>query len=250
MPSSSAQRLELCLPYIFHGEGGYTSDRRDKGNWTGGAVGKGVLKGTKYGIAASSFPNLDIVNLTKAQAADIYRAKYWTTAGCDALPAGVDLPIFDVSVNSGPSRGKKFAQQSEGIKDTVARIKKISAIRRAFYQGLSTFKTYGKGWLSRVATIEAGAIKMALKDMGTSPVLVQKTLLAEADLSKKKVQTGNGVAITTATAGTAAPVAAPFDWTAIGIAVVVCSIALVIAIHFIRAQHERAEAMRAEALSL
>jgi lysozyme family protein len=70
MPArSSAERLELCLPYIFAGEGGYTKNAKDPGNWTGGKVGKGILKGTKYGIAAASFPNLDIANLTKEQAA-------------------------------------------------------------------------------------------------------------------------------------------------------------------------------------
>jgi hypothetical protein len=64
-------------------------------------VGKGVLKGTNFGIAASAFPNLDIPNLTRAQAMAIYREKYWTPIGGDALPAGVDLLAFDIAVNSG-----------------------------------------------------------------------------------------------------------------------------------------------------
>lgn len=41
-------------------EAGYSNDRRDPGNWTGGIVGKGQLKGTKFGIAANTYPNLDI----------------------------------------------------------------------------------------------------------------------------------------------------------------------------------------------
>lgn len=247
--ASSSERLEACLPYIFEGEGGYTKNPKDPGNWTGGKVGKGVLKGTKYGIAANSFPNLDIVNLTKAQAADIYRAKYWTTAGCDTLPAGVDLPIFDVSVNSGPGRATAFRKATATIANAVDRIKAISAKRRAFYQGLKTFKTFGKGWMSRVAKIEAAALKMALKAQGASPVAVAAQLKAEAGISKKKETQGQAVAASTVAAPTAAVTAAPasLDWVSIGIGVALVAVCLIIAIHFIRAHHERAQAFVAEA---
>ncbi|WP_187193574.1 MULTISPECIES: glycosyl hydrolase 108 family protein [unclassified Methylobacterium] len=251
MPASSAERLEKCLPYIFAGEGGYTKNSKDPGNWTGGKVGKGVLKGTKYGIAASSFPTLDIANLTMAQAADIYRAKYWTTAGCDTLPDGVDLPIFDSSVNSGPSRGKKFATATAAIADAVARIKAISVQRRSFYQGLSTFKTFGKGWLSRVSTIEAAAVKMALAAVGMSPVAVNTALKGEAAVSQKKVTTGTTVATTTAAGGGGGVVTAAtqpgIDWLAIGVSAAAVGLALFVALHFIRAHQERASAFLAEA---
>ena len=45
-------------------EGGYSSDRQDPGNWTGGQVGLGELKGTKFGIAANTFP-CDHLHLTR-----------------------------------------------------------------------------------------------------------------------------------------------------------------------------------------
>ncbi|WP_236513543.1 glycosyl hydrolase 108 family protein, partial [Escherichia coli] len=48
-------------------EGSFTLNKNDAGNWTGGKVGVGQLKGTKYGIAANSYPNLDIKNLTLDQ---------------------------------------------------------------------------------------------------------------------------------------------------------------------------------------
>lgn len=245
---SSASRLEACLVYIFHGEGGYTNNRKDPGNWTGGKVGVGRLLGTKYGIAANTFPNLDIPNITREQAAEIYRKNYWDQAGCDLLPAGVDLPIFDVSVNSGAGRARTFNKATAAILDAVKRIKAISAKRRAFYQGLSTFKTFGKGWMSRVSTIEAAAIRMALAAAGASPVIVAKTLQAEADLSKTKVKQGSAVATAAGGSGAVAPMAG-VDWVGIGIASAVVIVALVIAIHFIRAQQERADAFTQEALS-
>lgn len=249
MPATSAQRLDACLPFIFHGEGGYTADRRDRGNWTSGKIGVGELKGTKYGISAMSYPKEDIKNLTRARAAEIYRRDYWDQAGCHILPAGVDLPIFDVSVNSGPGRAVKFRQQTEGINDNVARIKAISAKRRAFYQGLSTFKTYGKGWMSRVATIEAAAIKMAMAALGASPVAVKATLQKEAQTSVKKANTastaGGGAVVSGGAAGVAGWDAV--GWTEIGLGVALVGIAVAVTVHFVRAHWERSAAFEAAA---
>jgi hypothetical protein len=36
-------------------------DERDPGNWTGGAIGKGELRGTKWGISAQTYPQIDIL---------------------------------------------------------------------------------------------------------------------------------------------------------------------------------------------
>lgn len=68
MKANFANSLAFTLKY----EGGYSSNRKDPGNWTGGKVGAGVLKGTKYGIAAHSYPNLDIKNLTLDDVKPIY----------------------------------------------------------------------------------------------------------------------------------------------------------------------------------
>jgi len=41
--------FDLAFDRVIGHEGGYTDDPRDRGNWTGGATGRGELKGTKYG---------------------------------------------------------------------------------------------------------------------------------------------------------------------------------------------------------
>jgi len=61
-----------ALSFVLKEEGGLSLDRYDSGNWTGGRVGVGALKGTKYGIATSSYPDLDIRRLTVEQAGAIY----------------------------------------------------------------------------------------------------------------------------------------------------------------------------------
>src|SRR4051812_46723264 len=135
----SATNFRACLDFIKREEGGYSSIKSDPGNWTGGKVGKGELKGTMAGIAASSHPTLDIKNLTKADIERIYQSEYWTPCGAPELPEGVDLVVFDTSVNAGVSRGKKYRTETMNVTDPAARVKEISQKRRVFYQGLSTF---------------------------------------------------------------------------------------------------------------
>lgn len=148
-------------------EGGFTLNRADPGNWTGGKVGVGVLKGTKYGIAANTYPNEDIKNLTLDRAKKLYKRDFWDKAKCDSLPNGIRFHVFDCSVNSGVSRGIKTLQQALGVvADGIVGPNTINASLNAkqdelltkfyyhritFYTSLSTFSTFGKGWMNRVA---------------------------------------------------------------------------------------------------
>ncbi|HVJ54861.1 MAG TPA: glycosyl hydrolase 108 family protein [Aliidongia sp.] len=90
-----------ALALVMMHEGGYQNDPRDRGNWTGGAVGAGVLKGTKYGISAASFPTLDIANLTPQQAGALYEAEFWRRFHIDELPAPASAKVMDMAVNCG-----------------------------------------------------------------------------------------------------------------------------------------------------
>jgi len=210
----AAGNFEACMPFIFREEGGFTKDAHDPGNWTGGKVGKGVLKGTNFGIAANSHPNLDIPNLTKAEAAKLYRVEYWNACSCDLLVTGVDLVVMDAAVNSGVGRGRSLRDATASIGDPMKRIDAISDKRRAFYKGLTAFSRYGKVWLGRVARIQAAATKMAL-DPGKPASAVRAELQArasqaEAGAANAKQQAaiagaGTGTAATTTVATMPAP---------------------------------------------
>jgi lysozyme family protein len=83
-------------------EGNYTADPDDKGNWTGGAIGDGELKGTKYGISAAAYPDEDIKNLTLDRAKYLYRRDYWQRLNIGEVPDDqVQEEIFDTAVNMG-----------------------------------------------------------------------------------------------------------------------------------------------------
>ena len=151
-------------------EGGFQNDPADKGNWTGGKVGVGELKGTKYGICAMSYPDIDIENLTLDEALNLYRRDYWLKCKCDRLPDALSVAVFDYAFNSGTKRAIKDLQKcldvtadgiignqtigatySQPIKITL---EKYMDMRLQFLQGLSTFPRYGKGWVARVHRVK------------------------------------------------------------------------------------------------
>lgn len=97
-----AADCKTALVTIFRNEGGYQCDRNDSGNWTGGKVGKGILKGTKYGIAASSYPKVDIKALTLDQAARYYERDYFQPLGLEKVKSQwLANMVFDTAVNCG-----------------------------------------------------------------------------------------------------------------------------------------------------
>lgn len=147
-------------------EGNYSHDERDPGNWTGGEVNKGQLKGTMYGISAAAYPKLDIASLGVAQVKQIYRNDFWDALKCDTMPDAIAGALFKEGVNMGVAGAAKAFQRS--LKVTVdgvigqmtVGIATSSPPRDVLcnfltecayaYTQMDAFKTYGKGWLSRV----------------------------------------------------------------------------------------------------
>lgn len=56
---------------------------------------------TKYGIDQASQPDVNIRNLTREGAIEIYRNRYWGAHGLDRLPKKLAICAFDVWVNGG-----------------------------------------------------------------------------------------------------------------------------------------------------
>jgi len=149
-------------------EGGYSADRNDPGNWTGGRIGVGQLKGTKYGIAANTYGYLDIKNLTIEDAKKIYWQDWWLKIGADSLPSAVTYQMWQFAVNAGIGTAKRGLQYAVGTaQDGHIGPLTLAAVERAdlndiilrfnsfvldHYTSLSTWPTYGRGWARRVAT--------------------------------------------------------------------------------------------------
>lgn len=96
--------FETMLNFIWlpDHEGGKSMDPKDRGNWTGGQIGLGQLRGTNKGLSAAAYPALDIMKLSDAELSAIYRKDYWIATSCDMLPEAIAALIFDGAVNQGP----------------------------------------------------------------------------------------------------------------------------------------------------
>jgi hypothetical protein len=56
----------------------------------------------------------DFNKLTREQARELYRSRYWNVLRCDELPVGVDLVVFDFGVDEGPPVSARALQQVVG----------------------------------------------------------------------------------------------------------------------------------------
>lgn len=160
-------RFDTYIARILSHEGGYTNDRRDAGNWTGGKVGVGELKGTKYGIAANTYPTVDIKNLTWEQAKAIYRRDFWEASRADKMHPAFSFQMLDAAVNHGIGNASRMLQRAAGVApdgiigpitlkavnatDPADLVLRFMAERIEFYTGLGNFTTFGKGWMRRMA---------------------------------------------------------------------------------------------------
>lgn len=166
--SSFARSLEATLRF----EGGFSDHAADPG----GATKFGITRATLEDWRGESVSEAGMRALTRAEAAAIYRRNYWELAGCDRLPPGVDLAVFDYAVNSGVDRASRALQSALGVtvdgvvgRDTIAAAERADARavvlalcgeRRGFLRRLRIFSAFGRGWLRRVAAVEALALTM------------------------------------------------------------------------------------------
>jgi lysozyme family protein len=76
---------------------------------------------TKYGISQSSYPNINIRELTEQQARDIYKRDYWDRVCGDRIHDQVIAEsIFDAAVNMGVRTASRLAQLSAGMPEAHA----------------------------------------------------------------------------------------------------------------------------------
>jgi len=130
---------------------------------------------TKYGIngQANGLTDQQVMNLTQAQAIDIYKKKYWDDAGIAKLPEGMRATAFDAAVNQGVGAMKemlKAAQKADGTYD-VAKFNEVRLARyettllsSSFYKNLPEEEKakYRTSWANRVGVSTTGGTKSSV----------------------------------------------------------------------------------------
>lgn len=159
--------FETAFERVIGHEAGLSMDPADRGNWTTGQVGKGTLKGTKYGISAMTYPVEDIANLTLERARELYKRDFWGPAGCEAVPHAIRADLFDMAINSGLRAAIKALQKACGEQEdgvlgprTLAAlatlpnsrmVARFNGARLAYMADATTWPAHGRGWARRIA---------------------------------------------------------------------------------------------------
>jgi len=201
-----SDRFEICHPITAKWEGGWSDHAADPGGKTMYGITEAVYHAWLKAQGRSAKP---VRNITLTEALAIYRKNYWEACGAPHLVPGVDLAVYDASVNSGVSRGVKWLKASVGSNDHSTTVRKICRARLSFMQSLRIWKTFGKGWGRRVADIEVRGVAMALTFMGATASRIRADAKAEAEAAKTAAKrteaaataTGAGGAATGATGG-------------------------------------------------
>jgi lysozyme family protein len=146
-----------CIDVVLKLEGGYSDNPVDPGGET------------NFGICKRNYPDLDIKNLTREQAIDIYWRDYWAPMNLTGIKSDdAVLELFDMGVNAGLRMAVKLAQKLVGafadgiigeettgkINDFPLFVELYKADRKKFYLSLARRKpelcTFLYGWLNRV----------------------------------------------------------------------------------------------------
>ena len=97
-------KFDDIIEVVLKHEGGYVNDPVDPGGET------------NFGIAKRSHPDVDIKNLTKEGAKEIYYQDYWMKNRVPQLPDELKHIYFDMCINQGRGRAVKILQQAANAK--------------------------------------------------------------------------------------------------------------------------------------
>lgn len=169
MKANQAKALALVLAH----EGGFIHHPDDPG----GATNKGVTQAVYDAFRQRSGQDARSVReITQAEVDAIYDQQYWDRVNGDRLPSGIDYAVFDYAVNSGVSKATKDLQRALGVPadgivglntlvaagecDPAAIIRDLCDRRMRFLRSLKTWRTFGRGWTSRVNGVRSSALAM------------------------------------------------------------------------------------------
>lgn len=165
--------FDKALATVLKHEGGYVNHPQDPG----GETNLGVTRRVWQEWVKRELREDEMRTLTPEMVAPLYKQMYWDAVRGDDLPAGVDLCVFDCAVNAGVGRASRFLQQVVGVtadgkigprtlaavtaKPADEVVDEFTKLREAHFKSLSTFATFGRGWMRRLAAVDAESKHMA-----------------------------------------------------------------------------------------
>lgn len=188
----TASNFLACFNETASFEGGYANDPHDPG----GATMAGVTQATYAAwLTKHGRPDAPVKGISLTDRQGLYRELFWNAVRADELYDGLDLVMTDTAWGSGPAKAIKLLQ---GVLDftgdavdgkfgpkTMAALQGVHVdlrpsvidtlcqARMEFFQGLSDWKYFGKGWTTRLNGIRVMAGRMYAASL-TTPTRVNQ----------------------------------------------------------------------------
>ena len=111
-------------------------------------------KATKFGISKRWHPDIDIVNLTKERAVEIYVKEYWNPLAIDDIAPRMAWKCFDLAVNGGLNFGHKIKDFILGAPDVETGMDIAISRAKEHYESLilrnPNLEKFKAGWWKRL----------------------------------------------------------------------------------------------------
>ena len=107
-------RFDECCAIVFGEEGGHSNVKGDRGGNTMAGITQDIYNAYRKRCGKSP---LLVEYSTPEERTSILLTDFWKPVHADVLPAPLDLVVFDMAVNSGPSTAVKYLQRALGVGD-------------------------------------------------------------------------------------------------------------------------------------
>lgn len=166
--------FDRAVAIVLRQEGGYVDHPDDPGGET------------NFGISKRRYPDEDIKRLTRERAIELYRRDYWVPGQCERLPERIAIAYFDACVNHGVEGGSAeipgaprllqravrhfrpdvvedgdvgpITERAVWAVDPRQLLVEFLAQRALRYADISTFPTFGRGWMRRLFEVHQAAL--------------------------------------------------------------------------------------------
>ncbi len=150
--------FQKSLKRVLKHEGGYVNHPSDPGGETNFGITKSTARSYGYHGSMRTIP-MTVVE-------KIYKSQYWDAMSCENFDFALAYQLFDAAVNHGLLNARKILQRTIKVKDdgiigavslaairqldTADLVQMFNAERISFYTRISTFPTFGRGWMNRM----------------------------------------------------------------------------------------------------
>lgn len=153
-----SKNFQKLLKRVLKHEGGYVNHPSDPGGETNFGITKSTARSYGYHGSMRTIP-MTVVE-------KIYKSQYWDAMSCENFDFALAYQLFDAAVNHGLLNARKILQRTIKVKDdgiigavslaairqldTADLVQMFNAERISFYTRISTFPTFGRGWMNRM----------------------------------------------------------------------------------------------------